>query len=315
MSSMSGIPSLNRPAFFDGQQLTAADLDEVQRYHRELRWLHNRSLHGWGIAFGYSVTGIRGERSVHVNPGYALDCLGRDLILSEAVTMPIPAVAGASDGGPAVYYLTVSYAADKDLSPVNRAGRCNTSGAVRRPERPTIRWQNPNDTDPQSAYRHGLDVILGVIKVRHCQLDEPISLAERRNAAPSEQPHIAAGQTGGGSTLWNQWPNTNAPLGVSTIVSTSSAGFHVTPRYHAHVAGSRLIENEKLPFIVDGYAQIADPTPTSFSLHVFLPTGLTRTIDGAANIPLNPPDVFSDSFLGILQLSLQWHVVWMGIEE
>ena len=54
------IPVLERPAFFDGQQLTAADLEAVQAYHRELLWLHNRGLHNWGIAFGYAVEGKRG---------------------------------------------------------------------------------------------------------------------------------------------------------------------------------------------------------------------------------------------------------------
>ena len=52
MVSDAEIPILERPAFFSGQRLTAADLDTVQTFHRELRWLHNRSLHSWGIAFG-----------------------------------------------------------------------------------------------------------------------------------------------------------------------------------------------------------------------------------------------------------------------
>src|SRR5688572_33281464 len=120
------LPDLDRPAFFDGQRLTAADLAAAQAYARELRWLHNRALHGWGIAFGYGVSGKRGERLVLVEPGYALDRLGRDLVLERAVERAVP-----PDAGPTTYYLTVSYTDDEHLEPEQRAGACGTSGAVR----------------------------------------------------------------------------------------------------------------------------------------------------------------------------------------
>jgi len=53
-----------------------------------------RSLHTWGIALGLMVTGQRGERTVTVQPGYALDCLGRDLLVSATLAMPVPPVSG-----------------------------------------------------------------------------------------------------------------------------------------------------------------------------------------------------------------------------
>jgi hypothetical protein len=314
MSSFPGIPVLDRPEFFDGQQLLASDLAEVQRYHRELRWLHNRSLHGWGIAFGYSVTGDRRARSVKLQPGYALDCLGRDLILSEEISMPVPAVSSGSDGAAAEYYLTVSYAEDSNLTPQSRAGVCNTSGAVRRPEKPVIRWQDPNDTDPASRYRHGLDIILGTIKVLHCRLDESISTTERRSAIPAQQPYVAAGQTGVGSTVWRLWPDSTLPLGVATTVSTSSAGFQATPRYQARVAGERVRVSGGQPLVVEGLSQVADATASSFELRVFLPAGQILANVTGNPVPLNPQTVLTETFMGILQVSLQWHVVWTGIE-
>jgi hypothetical protein len=314
MSGSTGIPILDRPAFFDGQQLLARDLTEVQRYHRELRWLHNRSLHGWGIAFGFSVSGDRGDRVVHVEPGYALDCLGRDLILGEPLSIPIPAVAGASDGSAARFYLTASYAENVDLPAQNRAGVCGTLGAVRRPERPIIRWQNPNDTEPQSRYRHGLDIILGVIRVRHCQLDEPVSTAERRSAIPARQPYIAAGRTVAGSTQWRLWPNESTPLGVTTTVSTATAGFQVTPRYQAHISGQRVRTSGNQIFVVEGYPQVAAAMSSSFELRVVLPIGETALSEFGTLVPLNPQGVLTGEFMGTLQATLQWHVVWMGIE-
>src|SRR5262245_31968611 len=172
MSINDDIPLLERPAFFENQRLTAADLTATQSYNRELRWLHNRSLHSWGIAFGFAVSGPRGAQSVRVESGYAIDCIGRDLVLDEAREMPIPAVAGSSDGNPASYYLTISYAEDSDLTPITRAGACNSSGAVRRPETPIVRWQDPADTNASSRYRPGLDVVLAAIRVQNCQLAE-----------------------------------------------------------------------------------------------------------------------------------------------
>ncbi|NJL22534.1 MAG: hypothetical protein HC895_19700 [Leptolyngbyaceae cyanobacterium SM1_3_5] len=136
MTLSDDIPILDRPSFFDGQRLTAADLTAVQAFHRELRWLHNRSLHSWGIAFGYAVSGLKGDRAVQLAPGYAVDCNGRDLIQSQPLTLAIPAVAGASDGGSVTYYLTASYADDSSLTPQTQSGLCGTAGAVRRSEQP-----------------------------------------------------------------------------------------------------------------------------------------------------------------------------------
>lgn len=317
MSSSTDIPILQRPDFFDGQQLLAGDLTNVQHYQRELHWLHNRSLHGWGIAFGLAATGARGDRVVHIQPGYALDCVGHDLILSEMLEMPVPAVARASDGGDATYYLTASYADDESLTPETRDGVCGTSGAVRRPEQPVIRWQDPDDTAAESRFRRGLDIILGTIKVRNCQLSEDVSGAARRSAVPVAQPYIASGTTLAGSTVWRFWPDADNPAGVMTTVSTASAGFRMTPRYQAHVVGQRhfavLFINGSDTAIVDGYAQVVNPASTEFDLVVVLPQGSIRT----AHLPLtlNPPEVLTEPFLAKLQIELEWHVVWMGIEE
>lgn len=302
------IPALQRPSFFDGQRLTAADLAAVQAFHRELRWLHNRSLHNWGIAFGYAVTGARGQRVVQVQPGYALDCRGRELILGTATEMPIPAVAGDSTGGPAAYYLTVSYAEDDDLTPETRSGLCGAAGAVRRPEQPLLRWQEPGDA------RHGLDVVLASIEVQNCQLLDDVSAAERRDAVPAQQPYVAAGQTKASQTAWRLWPDDEVPVGIAATVATTEAGFRVTPRYLAHVVGQRLYTPDTgddvfITVVVDGYAQVTAATAASFDLVVVLPQGIAG--DGT---PLNPNQVLTPDFMSVISEELNWHVVWLGIE-
>lgn len=304
---MADIPSLQRPSFFDGQRLLAGDLNTTQAFHRELRWLHNRSLHNWGIAFGYEVTGKRKERTVTVQPGYALDCEGHELILGEQLVMVIPPVAGNADGSPVTYYLTASYAEDADLTPEMRSGACDSSGAVRRPEQPIVRWQDPNE-----GYRFGFDIVLASIEVKQCQLAADASGAVRRDALPEQQPYVAAGQTVEGETKWRLWPDGNQPVGVASTVSTTSAGFRSTPRYQAHVIGTRvLLENEA---VIDGYAQIISTSAFSFDLVVLLPQGqmLNATLNPASLINLQLPPRLESSDPG--KGGLGWHVVWMGIE-
>lgn len=327
MSTSTDIPVLNRPAFFDGQRLTAADLGAVQAFHRELRWLQNRALHNWGIAFGFVVTGGRGDRTVHVQPGYAIDCKGRDLILGQPREMPIPVVAGASDGGPVTYFLTASYAEDEDLTPETRTGTCGTSGAVRRPEQPILRWQDPDDRGPDSGFRHGLDVVLASISVQNCQLTEDVSGAERRDALPAQQPYVAAGQTPPGQTVWRRWPESDDAeavfVGVAATVPTTEAGFRTTPSYYAHIVGRRTFTFEQVDpdgntgtraAVVDGYVQVSDPTPSSFEMLAILPIGALGSEVGQNSVTLNPPVVLESEFPARLEQELDWYVVWIGIE-
>jgi len=304
---MPDIPSLQRPSFFDGQRLLAGDLNSTQAFHRELRWLHHRSLHNWGIAFGYEATGKRKQRAVTVQPGYALDCQGREIILPEVLELPVPPVAGNEDGSAVTYYLTASYADDEDLTPEIRAGICDAAGAVRRPERAIIRWQEPNE-----GYRFGLDIVLASIEVKECQLAADASAAVRRDAVPEQQPYVAAGQTVEGGTRWQLWPNGNQRMGVVTTVDTTSAGFRSTPRYQAHVIGQRLLPDSEM--VIDGYAQVVTAGAFSFELVVLLPQGQML------NAVLNPPHLLDVNLPARLESNdpeeggLGWYVVWMGVE-
>ena len=281
MSEGTGVPRVERPTFFDGQRLTARDLAEVQRTERELRWLHNRSLHDWGVALGLEVVGERDARSVTVRPGYALDSLGRELLLMDAADHPIPAVAGADDGGPRTYFLTASYADDADVAPEMREGSCDTSGAVRRRERARIRWQDPtNLDDPAARYRRGLDVVLAAARVRDCKLAARVSAAERRDALPATQPFLAAGRTRPGDTDWRYWSGAGQ-FGVETTVVTAEAGFRGTPHYQAHVVGERLYESGAGSLLIDGTTHVVAPASSSFVLRMLLPHGATV---GSANV-------------------------------
>lgn len=309
MTAPASIPSLARPEFFDGQRLDADDLNAIYDYHRELRWLHNRALHGWGVATGMVVSGTKGGSTVSVTPGYALDCNGHDIVLAEAITLIVPSVAGAPAGGPQTYYLTASWVDDESLSPSeSREGVCDGGGAVRRPERARVRFQNPaNVSVPANIFRRGIDIVLASIRVEDCLLAAAPSIAERRDARPASRPTIAAGNTVAGATVWSFYPNQPNALGVQTLVDTSAAGFTRTPAYSAQVVGNRRLSANGPT--LDGFAQIANATPASFVLQLEMPRDLPL---GAGR--MNPSNAFTAATLNAIEKSLRWYVAWIGVE-
>ena len=294
------IPRLERPDFFAGQQLGPDDLEAIHVYHRELRWLHNRTLHNWGIAAGLRVTGDKGDRIVRIAPGYGVDCDGHDLLLSDEEILAVPAVSA-----PATWYLTASWISDEDL-PVteNRQGVCTGPGAVRRAERLRLRWQRPMDLNPASRYRRGLDLILATVQIEGCALAAAASPADRRYALLETRPFIAAGSTPEGGTAWSFIAG-NA--GVETTVDTSAAGFGRTPVYLAHLVGTRA--QVGLNRILDGFGSVESPTPSGFTFRVLMPRDLSLP-----PYTMNPAGAFTSQLLQTLQDTLRWSVTWTGIE-
>jgi hypothetical protein len=299
------IPELERITFFNGQQLTAADLSELQRTNRELRWLHNRSLHRWGIGFGLDATGQKGDSTVTITPGYGVDCMGREIILTQPVTKTVPAVGSGTGGAAANFYLVAAYQADADQKVLARKpGICSGEGAVRLGEEPLIDWRKPEQLLP------GNELILAQASILNCQLSQPLSLAVRRYARPAHQPYIAVGQTVAVETQWQPWKDNGNQFGIYTIVDTSAAHFKTTPRYVAHIMGERFLMPAPGPLLVVGVPSVGWVSPTAFMLQVLLPA-FPATVP-----PVNPPPVFNVGVTGkpdVVQL-LKWQVVWMGIE-
>lgn len=72
-----------RPQFFAGQLLCEDDLQALETYVLAKNRLHNRRLFGEGIVCGFEVLCHPcGDGRVIVQPGYALDCCGNDIVLS-----------------------------------------------------------------------------------------------------------------------------------------------------------------------------------------------------------------------------------------
>jgi len=79
-----GLQCLDRTRYFAGQLLSEADLNNEQSYWLAKQRLHNRYLVGWGVVCGLQV--VCGECAgwVTVNPGYAIDPCGNDVIVCQS---------------------------------------------------------------------------------------------------------------------------------------------------------------------------------------------------------------------------------------
>jgi hypothetical protein len=84
----------DRIRYFTGRHMTARDFRDADDHHRSYRHLHNRVLHGWGIACGLEVEphpkpNCRPDH-VLVRCGLAIDCCGREVVVpADAYPRPI----------------------------------------------------------------------------------------------------------------------------------------------------------------------------------------------------------------------------------
>ena len=103
------IQFLERVQFFNGQRLFASDLQALEEFNREMRWLHNMSLHQPGVGSGFAISGAKSDREVVIQPGYAINAKGQEIVLTETRTEPVPPVANDGAGNSVFFDLTVSY--------------------------------------------------------------------------------------------------------------------------------------------------------------------------------------------------------------
>lgn len=88
-----GLHKPRRNAYFDGKMLVARDFTDEQDYHRSHRQMHNALLHGTGTVCGLKVLrhpteDCRREFAV-LEPGYALDCCGQEIVVPARTPIPI----------------------------------------------------------------------------------------------------------------------------------------------------------------------------------------------------------------------------------
>ncbi|MBI3273448.1 MAG: YncE family protein [Planctomycetes bacterium] len=97
-----GVPGAagERVRYFKGKLLEVRDFQDEQAYHTGRRWFHAAALHGWGTVAGLWVkphpAGPDGR--VLVEPGLALDGLGREILLSSEQVVDVAAAARSKGG-------------------------------------------------------------------------------------------------------------------------------------------------------------------------------------------------------------------------
>ncbi|MGH9672648.1 MAG: hypothetical protein ACRD44_05655 [Bryobacteraceae bacterium] len=336
---------LERIQFFNGQRLFASDLQALEAFHREMRWLHNQSLHQPGVGSGFAIAGAKGDREVTIRPGYAIDDLGREIVLTEVRVEPVPPVANDGFGLPAVFDLTVAYPSEDDLKAaetreaVCAAEMCRERGAVRLREEPVFCWVRlgpapdrlPENPSLRDELQRGRRIRLARAEVLNCKLESPLAIAVRRNARPPDRPYFMAGRSGpGGWTVKGPVDTAGFGFEISTTVDTSCAKFRTAPRYFAHVLGPRKMAFAAGPnaeLMVDGFLSYYAPDQRTDRLNVSVLIPLTlferlmRSAEGAGG------GMRADQIAAILTSLVNatpspdrpvppepWLVEWIGVE-
>lgn len=310
-----------RPAFFDGQRLAAADLADLEAHHRLARWEHNRTLHQPGVGNGYAVGGARGDRVVRVGPGYAIDALGREIVLVDDLELPVPPVAADPDGRPVSYDLTVRYPPDEALPAAEtRDGVCAPRGAVRLREQPLscfVRLARDLDdrlrpVDPVQARSldDGTAVVLARIAVAGCALAGVPDPAPRRSAHPAELPRIGHGSA---AVDWQEWTHGDRLIGLAGVVSTG--GFRTVPAYTARIdadPGARPLTGTGAQadrfVVVDGPVTVEGGSRDGFTARLVLSGGA----DAGFGLPA---DLTAPGRAELRDLAAEhWRVGWLAVE-
>ena len=338
MSILDETQFLERFQFFNGQRLFASDLQGADDFNREMRWLHNRSLHQPGIGSGFAVYGKKEDREVVIAAGYAVDSLGREIVLTNTMTLQVPPVASDDSGEPVFYDLAVSYPDDSALEETEtRDGICLARGVVRRREVPVLCWlrldseRQPIDARLKKDVVEGMRLILCRIEVLNCQLNKDISIAERRNARPPRLPNIACGEET--PTAWSifdigiEAPQSTAGafgtafiagFGLRANIDTSVAGFQVTPSYTARVRGPHLktlVDGEtNMPMIVADLVSIPPESATAkdFIVEVLL---CVQPMTQALLMSRMRGGMTAEQTAAFTQFFSDWRIVWMGVES
>lgn len=335
MSIIDETKFVERFQFFNGQRLFASDLQGLEEFNREMRWLHNQSLHQPGVGNGFAVNGKRGDRQVTIGPGYATDSMGREIILTEQLVDPIPPVAG-NRGKPIFFDLTVSYPDDSTLEEAEtREGICVGRGVIRLREAPVFCWVElageqlaPKKQKLKAELEAGVKIRLARIEVLNCELYSDVSIDQRQNARPAVAPYIfsnTASLDDPERTAATSITTATSLPGIATVVilgsvDTSAAEFLTIPEYRGHLVGPRQFTlhttvGDVEVLILDQFQITAQQRERFEFIDLVLVTGI-----GPNPVDLTLTDVLEES-ASVSRLDKvkklivsNWNVVWMGIE-
>ncbi len=112
-----GLVTPVRNHYVFGRLLGVDDFEREQGYANTKRRLANRLLEGYGVVAGLDVTPTD-DAGLTITPGLAIDGWGREIVVTTAIPVDVPAAAG---GGPGVLEVVLCYA-EEDGDPVPAVG-------------------------------------------------------------------------------------------------------------------------------------------------------------------------------------------------
>lgn len=222
-----------RIGYFEGQLLTAHDLQDDVAYEARMRGLHVRALHNtWGVALGFSVARKAGN-VVEISPGVAYDCHGREIVSSRTLNIGRPPRPSHSRADAWLYDLLIRY---REPETRGNAGVNCPGGLSPGEEQPLWRWRFAGDADQAEnggaapeEMRLGEEVPLARFRITAQGELDPPDFSVRYSAQGLVRPHIASGSVETALTF-------NEEQAAYTIaVDTAAAGFSSVPFYFAAI--------------------------------------------------------------------------------
>ena len=103
--------ALERTNYFHGMLMTQDEFETEQEYFLDKARANNR-LHGWGVVCGLAVEPtLPPSDMVVVQPGVALDCCGREIVLMEPTNLRV-AGEGSRIENPGTVFVVIEYGED-----------------------------------------------------------------------------------------------------------------------------------------------------------------------------------------------------------
>lgn len=315
-------PCLEQPHYFPGQLLTASALNGNLGTEWERRWTHNRALHGAGIVTGLTVSGETGAATLVVEPGHAIDPLGRELILTVPRTLQVPALPGSvTDGEVTPERVVLVCRWNETPEGVVSTGPCGASGTSAWLEAPLL------DFVAEAEYPSvaGDVVPLATVGIASCVIFD-LDFARRRVLGGRPLPYVDAGVWRPGYDDWEPVASAGGILfGLRTVADTSTAGFTASPTYQVRLTGRRWGSTEVDETLTDFMLWTPEPnvlasTSRDVQVEVLVPTVefpeyLTTGLPEFGNLGTLVDGIGGEAFfIGLIVDQLEWAITWVGVE-
>ena len=169
--------SVKRLNYFNHQFLGEQDFKGEQAYHIEMRRLHNRLLHTWGVAEGLEVR-KKSNREITVEPGVAIDKEGREITLRAAATHDLSSFPHHHSHS----YITIAYKESFDKADLQTVGGVeNYSRIIESPEI-SATHEPPTDGSVVTLARVHLDEFRNI---HHIEVDPSVRRVVGALVAPA----------------------------------------------------------------------------------------------------------------------------------